>query len=192
MRTFLRIPFLLFCLIAVYATTATAQIEVEDDSALPESVEEIQLEVLVFRFPGKGAGSELKANQAGVSSSGQSIASGGAVHYSEIQSTERQLSGAYSRAQASADMKPILFTAWKQNLSDQRWVSLRSSEGLSGRVLLNNGKPLSLKLELQLDEPGNQAPLRFRIRSTRPAHFDETLYFDHPAFGALVRINLVK
>jgi hypothetical protein len=176
----------------MFISTSHAQVELEDDSALPQSVEEIQLEVLVFRFPGKGEGAELKANQSSVSSSGQTIVSTGSDHYSEVVAGERQLAGAYSRAQASSDLKPLLFTAWKQNLSDQRWVSLKSADGISGRLLLNNGKPLSLKLELQLDEAGQSTPLRFRMKQTRPAHFDETLYFDHPAFGAMVRINLVK
>jgi hypothetical protein len=192
MRAFRLFSALSFALCVLFLQPARAQVELEDDSALPQSVEEIQLEVLVFRFPGKGEGSELKANQSSVSSSGQAILGAGSEHYSEVNAAERQLSGAYSRAQASSDMKPMLFTAWKQNLSDQRWVSLKSTDGISGRLLLNNGKPLSLKLELQLDETSQGKPLRFRMKQTRPAHFDETLYFDHPAFGALVRINLVK
>jgi hypothetical protein len=178
---------------------ALAQVELsEDDSALPNSTEEVQIEVLVFRFLGKGAGAELKAGQAPASSQGQALSVGGMEHYTIVSTSERQIAGAYARLQASSDVKPILFTAWKQNLSDQRWVSLKSDEGserLSGRLLLSNGKPLGLKLELQLDNAllmESSTPVSFRMRADRPAHFDETLYFDHPALGALVRINLSK
>jgi len=33
---------------------------------------------------------------------------------------------------------------------------------------------------------------QYRLRATRPAYFGETLLFDHPALGALVRIAQVR
>ena len=181
----------------------------DDLDALPNSSETVQIEVLVFRFPGKGAGSELKSSQSPASSIGQAISrsnSDASENYSEVEPRQRRLSGAMARIQASSDLKPLLFTAWRQNLSDARWVSLQavgsdtessSAEKISGRLLLTPGKPLGLKLELQLDgaqidgvatEPSSNP--RFRMRANRAAHFEETLYFDHPALGALVRVDL--
>jgi hypothetical protein len=186
---------LIFVCSVLLASNVRAQAEVDD---LPQSSEQVQIEVLVFRFPGKGAGSELKAGQTAASGVGQAIISGSEL-YSELESSERQLSGAFARVQASTDLKPLLFTAWRQNLSDARWVALKpasggDSEQLSGRILLTPGKPLGLKLELQLNGAqliGSTAgSARFRMRANRPAHFEETLYFDHPAFGALVRVDL--
>gem|GEM_PF-2907327 len=189
----------------------------DDVDALPSSSETVQIEVLVFRFPGKGAGSELKPGQAPASNIGQAIlgtSTSANDLYSEVQPSQRRLSGAMARIQASSDLKPLLFTAWRQNLSDARWVSLQpvggamsGSEKISGRLLLTPGKPLGLKLELQLDgaqinsvaseslnsesAAGNAMASRsFRMRASRPAHFEETLYFDHPAIGALVRVDL--
>jgi hypothetical protein len=185
---------LLTALVLPLALSLHAQ---DDNEALPESSEQVQIEVLVFRFPGRGAGAELKAGQARAASDGQRIAASGAEHYSEIALSERQLAGAYSRVQASTDLKPMLYTAWRQNLSDARWVSLTPADGasekLSGRVLLTPGKPLGLKLELQLDGAQlmeSTQSASFRLRANRPAHFQETLYFDHPAMGALVRVDL--
>ena len=177
----------------------------DDLDALPTSSETVQIEVLVFRFPGKGAGSELKPGQTPASNVGQAIlnANAGANdQYSEVEPSQRRLSGAMARIQASSDLKPLLFTAWRQNLSDARWVSLQpsgmgasGSERISGRLLLTPGKPLGVKLELQLDgaeinSVASDSSRRFRLRANRPAHFEETLYFDHPALGALVRVDL--
>lgn len=197
-------------------TLANFALAQDDDlDGLPSSSETVQIEVLVFRFPGKGAGAELKAGQAPASNIGQAIltasnSAAGSDHYSEIEPNQRQLSGAMARIQASSDLKPLLFTAWRQNLSDARWVSLQprgtevdqlGAEKITGRLLLTPGKPLGLKLELQLDgaqidsvqtnvSGNSSASARFRMRANRPAHFEETLYFDHPALGALVRVDL--
>ncbi len=204
---------LIFASSFALAGSAAAQDELD---ALPSSNETVQIEVLVFRFPGKGAGSELKPGQAPASNVGQAILGSNSSAnelYSEVESSQRRLSGAMARIQASSDLKPLLFTAWRQNLSDARWVSLQSTdaatlgaEKISGRLLLTPGKPLGLKLELQLDgaqingvadasgpdrAAGNAVYSgRFRMRANRPAHYEETLYFDHPALGALVRVDL--
>jgi hypothetical protein len=167
----------------------------EELDELPESTEKIQLEVLVFRFVGKGQGAQMASGQTPVSASGVTVAGSGSGDYVNVDSSQRALAGAHARLQASSDLKPIYFSAWQQNLSDQRWVAITATgsdgEKLSGRVLLTPGKPLGLKLELQLDNAVVQgsADARFRLKANRPAHFDETIYFDHPALGALVRVE---
>ena len=195
-----RLALIFACIFAL-----TSAVYAQDDlDALPSSSETVQIEVLVFRFPGKGAGSELKPGQAAASNVGQAILNtntGVSGLYNEVDPSQRRLSGAMARIQASSDLKPLLFTAWRQNLSDARWVSLQpvrastGSERISGRLLLTPGKPLGVKLELQLDgaeinSVANDSSRRFRLRANRPAHFEETLYFDHPALGALVRVDL--
>ena len=210
LNMFSRLTLVFVCSFA-FSSAVMAQ---DDLDALPSSSETVQIEVLVFRFPGKGAGSELKPGQAPASSVGQAILNSNSAEqgsdtqalYSEVASSQRRLSGAMARIQASSDLKPLLFTAWRQNLSDARWVSLQASgtgaetgaEKISGRLLLTPGKPLGLKLELQLDgaqlngvaNDSVDGASRFRMRANRPAHFEETLYFDHPALGALVRVDL--
>lgn len=206
---------LILIFICTFAQARFVLAQDDDLDALPVSSGTVQIEVLVFRFLGKGAGAELKPGQAPASNVGQALAgannsSGSHELYSEIEQSQRQLGGAMTRIQASSDLKPLMFTAWRQNLSDARWVSLRplgtgaeqiGAEKLSGRLLLTPGKPLGLKLELQLDGAqiegvltdvaGNSSTApSFRMRANRPAHFEETLYFDHPALGALVRVAL--
>jgi hypothetical protein len=158
----------------------------DDDDAALESSGDVQIEVLVFAFPGKGMGAEAKPGQ-GVAGGTQNILSSGSGHYVEIPSNSRRLAGAYSKLLANADTKPLAFTAWQQGLSDQRYIDLRG-EKVHGRLLMKPGKPLSLRIELQLDGEGS---VSYRLRASRPAHFGETLYFDHPAFGALVRIDQI-
>ena len=63
---------------------------------------------------------------------------------------------------------------------------LLGAERVIGRLMLSAGKPLSVKLELQMDDVTESS---FRLRAERPAHFQETIYFDHPAMGVLVRID---
>ena len=150
-----RLALIFACIFAL-----TSAVYAQDDlDALPSSSETVQIEVLVFRFPGKGAGSELKPGQAAASNVGQAILNtnaGASGLYSEVDTSQRRLSGAMARIQASSDLKPLLFTAWRQEINS---VASDSSR-------------------------------RFRLRANRPAHFEETLYFDHPALGALVRVDL--
>lgn len=160
------------------------------DELLPPSNQRVQIEVLVFRFPGKGAGAELKANQQRVTDQGLMPMPDSPVL--ALSGAELQLSGAYSRLQASSDVKPLLINGWTQDLAETRWISLRQTEPgaerVVGRLMLTSGKPLSVKLELQLDETTGSGA-SFRLRAERPAHFQETIYFDHPAMGVLVRID---
>lgn len=175
------------CLVLVLLSLgpATAQ----DELLLPES-QKVQIEVVVFRFPGKGAGAELKAGQQRVTDQGVVPAMDSAIQ--PMPSTELQLSGAYSRLQASSDVKPLLINGWSQALTESRWITLRQtepgSERVMGRLMLTAGKPLSVKLELQLDDT-QAGDASFRLRAERPAHYQETIYFDHPAMGVLVRID---
>lgn len=184
---FQRFTYTAFVLLALLSS-AQAQ-----DELLPTENQKVQIEVMVFRFPGQGAGAQLKANQQRVLDQGVVPAQDSVV--TVIASSELQLSGAYSRLQASSDVKPLLINGWSQELSETRWISLRQSEPgperVIGRLQLIAGKPLSVKLELQLDDASltDGSNASFRLRAERPAHFQETIYFDHPAMGVLVRID---
>ena len=178
-----------FCgVLAVFTQSGGAWAQ---DELLPPENQKVQIEVVVFRFPGKGAGAELKANQQRISDQGVVPSADSLVM--PVSTTELQLSGAYSRLQASSDVKPLLINGWTQELSETRWISLRQSEPgaeqVMGRLMLSAGKPLSVKLELQLDDASMGGNSSFRLRAERPAHYQETIYFDHPAMGVLVRID---
>lgn len=179
------IPTICLALVCLTARPMAAQ-----DELLPPDNQRVQIEVVVFRFPGKGEGAELKAGQQRVVDQGVLPATDAVV--TALPTTDLQLSGAYSRLQASTDVKPLLINGWTQELTESRWISLRQtepgSERVIGRLMLTSGKPLTVKLELQLDDAqvGNST---FRLRAERPAHYQETIYFDHPAMGVLVRID---
>jgi hypothetical protein len=175
-------------LFALLSNAAMAQNEGEISDDLPVSSGAIQIEVLVFSLSGYRGGAEAKDSQAALPSSGRAIQASGDGDYVLINSSERVLAAAEARLRASTETKPVLFTAWQQSLSDGVWVALGDvSQGadVSGRIRIANGKPLNVQLELNYVD-GSQR--RYRMRASRPGHFGETLLFDHPAFGALVRI----
>ena len=171
----------------------TAEDENFDD--LPASTEQVQIEVIAFEFPGKGAGAELKTGQLPVPTAGRAIAESGSggENFIAIPENQAALAGAFARLRASAETKPLVFSAWRQNLSDATWVALASNDAsgskITGRVRMTSGKPLSVQIELNLS---NGESKQYRLRATRPGHFGETLLFDHPAMGALVRIAQVQ
>ncbi len=150
---------------------------------------DIRIEAVVFAFPGKGKDAALSEGQT-TAGSGQLILKSGAGNYVELSSTERKLGAAHARLLANAETKPLAFSAWQQGFNDQRWIAIQG-EGVRGRMLLKPGKPLSLRVELQYQDQTGGETLSYRLRATRAAHFGETLYFDHPAFGTLVRIDQV-
>jgi hypothetical protein len=187
---------LIFTWLMLLSSPTYAQAEESENiDELPSSTEQVQIEVIVFEFPGKGAGSELKAGQTPVQTSGRAIADSGAESENFVKIPENQaaLAGALARLRTSADTKPLVFSAWRQNLSDATWVSLSSNDAsgakVTGRVRMTSGKPLSVQIELNLT---SLEAKQYRLRSTRPGHFGETLLFDHPALGALVRIAQVQ
>jgi hypothetical protein len=183
--------------VSLFVISAALHAQTEESESLdelPASTEQVQIEVVVFEFPGKGAGSELKAGQAAMPTAGRSISASGADgdNFVAVPENQAALAGAVARLRASAETKPLVFSAWRQNLSDATWVTLSSSDGsgstVSGRVRMTSGKPLSVQIELNLVNGDS----KYRLRATRPGHFGETLLFDHPALGALVRIAQVS
>lgn len=175
-------------LMAFWVLTGASALAQQDEESLPASSDELSVEVVVFAFPGGGEGADLASGTQLEILDGTTVEASGEGRYVELATQDRQLAQAFARLSASSETKPLVFSAWRQGLSDQQWVTLKASrEGeLAGRVLLKPGKPLSVRLELNFRAADGRV---FRVRSTRPAHFNETLYFDHPAFGALVRIG---
>lgn len=200
--SFMRLRLVVFTLVWLFVSLfgASAFLHAQTDASesfdeLPASTEQVQIEVVVFEFPGKGAGSELKTGQAAMQTTGRAISASGADgdNFVAVPENQAALAGAVARLRASAETRPLVFSAWRQNLSDATWVTLSSSDAsgskVSGRVRMTSGKPLSLQIELNLSSAEGK---HYRLRATRPGHFGETLLFDHPALGALVRIAQVS
>lgn len=192
----IRFLYLIFTWLILFSSLGYAQSEASENfDALPSSTEQVQIEVIVFEFPGEGAGSELKPGQTPVQTSGRAISESGteSENFVSLPKNQAALAGAFARLRASSETKPLVFSAWRQNLSDATWVRLSSNDSdgasVTGRVRMTSGKPLSVQIELNLT--GSDAK-QYRLRSTRPGHFGETLLFDHPALGALVRIAQVQ
>jgi len=132
----------------------------------------------------------------------------------------RKLNIAAQRVAQDARTRPLAHVAWRQGLSDQRWVRLDLPETsadaarhFEGRILLRAGKPLSVTLELRAQKARQPAsgpesgpesgpvsgPVSGQLESrridqmnlTRGTHYGENQYFDHPALAAIVRIDAI-
>lgn len=97
-----------------------------------------------------------------------------------------------ARLRRSRDFRPLLHMAWTQAALDPDkagWVPVRgqAEDGtrIDGSARLAVSRYLHLKLEMKADMPdkGN-----FALTQSRRMKSGEIHYFDHPEFGALVRV----
>lgn len=97
-----------------------------------------------------------------------------------------------SRLRRSRDFRPLLHLAWTQaSLAPEKagWVPVRgqAEDGtrIDGSAKLAVSRYLHLKLELVAEIPDKG---RFSLEQSRRMKSGEIHYFDHPEFGALVRV----
>lgn len=149
-----------------------------------QSADELTVEVIVFAWAERPPGQTL--NEAALPGSGQSLSVGSGA-YAVLDDTALTLKTAKDRLAGASQTTPLVHLAWRQTLSDGRWVQIDGGvEGLTltGRVRLQGSRSPELALELVLSDAGGQ---RWLLRQQRGIRAGATEYFDHPGVAAIVR-----
>lgn len=175
------------------------------------SAQRVQVEVLVFAYANPDAAAAMVDADADPVPQGMLLGSGGEL-YSALPDSSKRLLGAQAALARHARTRALAHMAWVEELGSARAVRIRGSqrlsisdparglmqaevEALEGDLTLGGARGTALTLDLVLrealsDRAGRSAGLRrYRLQSSRVIAFGETHYFDHPAFGAIVRID---
>ncbi len=129
-------------------------------------------------------------------------------------SSRPALAGARQRLESAGDTRPIAHLAWRQpmfafqssrrvSLSQELLIATQAGSAgeefsLEGTVALQRGRYINLELDLKLSEAGDlwQWELNedvrdsvYRLKERRQIKLDETHYYDHGAFGAIIRVS---
>lgn len=190
----------LLVLLAALIAPAHAQ------DALPDSV---QIEILVFAWAdNSGSGSEAAPNSIDERPYDLYVLGEppGEGMYRVLPDSAQRLAGASGVLGRSARSRVLLHTGWRQPTQNGRRIRLQnesrvegpapalgllggSSPELDGWLELEAGRGLRLNLDLLFGRQGSAVVDSFRLRQTRVLTPGELHYFDHPAFGAIVRVD---
>lgn len=99
-----------------------------------------------------------------------------------------KLGTAWQRLQDDPATRPLVHLRWRQELYAQQWIRLEGGVDFDGRLLLSPGRPLRVSLEATMEPRSPQAQ---HLSLTRSTQYGSHLYFDHRAFGVIVRIDPV-
>lgn len=159
-------------------------------AALAQDGGEVEVEAIVFAFTERPESSIARVPPRLAIGTATEISADGSALYGALPPTQLGLSTAYSRLSTDRRSRALMHLGWRQPASDSRSVRLRSAEveGLSvdGRVLVETGGDAQIKLELILTDASGAQYLIEQSREIKPG---DTQYFDHPAFGAIVRVR---
>jgi hypothetical protein len=176
--------------------------------ALPESV---QIEVLVFAYADNG-GSGAEAAPNSIEERPYDLyvlGEAGEGMYQALPASAQRLAGAAGVLGRSARSRVLLHTGWRQPSFNGRRIRLQndarvegpapalgllggSSAELDGWLELEAGRGLRVHLDLLFGREGAAGVDNFRLRQTRVLTPGELHYFDHPAFGAIVRVDALE
>lgn len=120
--------------------------------------------------------------------------------FQQLDDTSLTLKPAAARLTASADYTPLLHLAWRQPVSAQAdapavHVATEAGVGetpaLDGAIQISRSRFLHVDVDLLFRESGDpsEAPPPFRLQQSRRINSGEVHYFDHPAFGLLVKLT---
>lgn len=152
---------------------------VESAPAVGQASQLVQVEVLAFAFrdvPSRAANAPVETDYASRSVPPPAPAAG------------LKLGTAWQRLHDDPATRPLVHLRWRQELYAQQWIRLEGGVDFDGRLLLKPGRPLRVSLEATM-EPGS--PHAQQLALTRSTQFGAHLYFDHRAFGVIVRIDPV-
>ena len=190
----------LAALFAVLLLPAYAQ------DALPDSV---QVEVLVFAYADNaGSGAEAAPNSIDERPYDLYVLGepAGEGMYRILPASAQRLAGAAGVLGRSSRSRVLLHTGWRQPTFNGRRIRLQnetrvegpapalgllggSSAELDGWLELEAGRGLRVHLDLLLGRRAGEVVDSFRLRQTRVLTPGELHYFDHPAFGVIVRVD---
>ncbi|MCC6303288.1 MAG: peptidoglycan binding protein CsiV [Gammaproteobacteria bacterium] len=133
---------------------------------------------------------------------------GGTQPFQQLGASSHTLGSALTRLSASRDYRPLLHLAWRQPVTAQAdapavhvYGGGNGAEGgeagdatpareIDGAVRVSRNRFLHVDVDLLLRENGpTDAGRTFRLRQSRRVSSGELHYFDHPAFGVLVKLT---
>lgn len=156
-------------------------------SATPaQNADELTVELIVFAWAERPGGQN--ADPAAAPGSGQTLIPGSGP-YTALGDSALTLRTAHERLGGAQQTTPLVHLAWRQTLSDSRWVQLDGSvEGLrlEGRARIQGNRTPEIQVELQLSDSAGQ---RWLLRQQRGLRLATTEYLDHPALGVIVRTS---
>jgi hypothetical protein len=120
--------------------------------------------------------------------------------FQQLGDTGLTLKTAAARLTASPDYAPLLHLAWRQPVSAQTdapavHVATEAAAGgtpaLDGAIRLSRSRFLHIDVDLLYREIGDagEEAAPFRLQQSRRVNSGEVHYFDHPAFGLLVKLT---
>lgn len=135
--------------------------------------------------------------------------------FQQLDDASFALKGATAKLTASPNYRPLLHLAWRQPVTaqaDAPAVHVYSDEtaappeekaaakAIEGSIRISRNRFLHVDVDLLYRETGSSAPLlfggektaapmSFRLQQSRRINSGELHYFDHPAFGLLVKLT---
>jgi len=181
--------------------------------SLPALAQRIQVEVIVFAYANPDAGAALSADDPDPLFEGMLLGAEGDA-YQLLPASALRLSGANDALARHARTRSLVHIGWQQDAGATREIRLRgtrtvkvndpahaaSAENpeLDGDISLRFGRGVEVHLDALLrletrDSAGRPAgQQRFRLNSKRILNYGELHYLDHPALGAIVRVDQVE
>lgn len=163
-----------------------------------------QVEILVFKQPGAPVGDEVWQPVDAV----KPPATDGAVKATGAIPDTSPLRAAQQALVAAGGYSVLAHQSWTQTAAARASATPVRVQGdnpdnpreLDGSARLYSNRNLYLELDLALEGADPNAgfmerlsagdkPVQFRLKETRRVSTRETAYFDHPMFGALVRVT---
>lgn len=181
--------------------------------SLPALAQRIQVEVIVFAYASPDAGAALSADDPDPVFEGMLLGAEGDA-YQLLPSSALRLNGANDALARHARTRSLVHIGWQQDAGATREIRLRgrntiklndpahaaSAENpeLDGDISLRFGRGVEVHLDALLrvetrDSAGRPSgQQRFRLNSKRILNYGELHYLDHPALGAIVRVDQVE
>ncbi len=181
--------------------------------SLPALAQRIQVEVIVFAYANPDAGAALSADDPDPLFEGMLLGAEGDA-YQLLPSSALRLNGANDALARHARTRSLVHIGWQQDAGATREIRLRgrntiklndpshaaSAENpeLDGDISLRFGRGVEVHLDALLrvetrDSAGRpNGQQRFRLNSKRILGYGELHYLDHPALGAIVRVDQVE
>jgi hypothetical protein len=150
-------------------------------TALPQSSTLYTVEIIVFRNAGDEGALPANAVLPTMMDDGIQV----------TPATPGKLNTAARKLGSSGDFKVLARAAWTQGptvYNSRIGVSaaqLGIANGIAGKICLEKGTYLNLRLDLTVEDGGR----RYRLSEVRPVKPNEINYFDHPAIGVLAIVS---
>ena len=181
--------------------------------SLPALAQRIQVEVIVFAYANPDAGAALSTDDPDPLFEGMLLGAEGDA-YQLLPASALRLNGANDALARHARTRSLVHIGWQQDAGATREIRLRgkrtvkvndpahaaSAENpeLDGDISLRFGRGVEVHLDALLrletrDSAGRPSgQQRFRLNSKRILNYGELHYLDHPALGAIVRVDQVE